>query len=137
MRNVGLNPWVAPGLVRLYMPNLSLHMLKARAVAEIVCNELQVDINRVLRSKSRRRQWVIPRQVICYILCHNTTMSLKDIGEFLNPDHPYDHTTVIHGRETIRDLMETDEAIASIVSKVFQRVSSEKSYELPTTIPQT
>ena len=55
-----------------------------------------------LKSSSRRRQYVRPRHVLCFLL-HRYGMSLSDIGGILNRDH----SSAIHGRDCIFNEMST------------------------------
>jgi chromosomal replication initiator protein len=58
-----------------------------------------------LRGKSRRKEIVMPRQVVMYILRSETEMSLTDIGQALGGR---DHTTVMYGCDTIKERIEGD-----------------------------
>lgn len=59
-----------------------------------------------MQTKLRIREIVELRAIFCY-LAKNMKYSLKTIGVFLGGR---DHTTVIHGLNTFRDLMETNDA---------------------------
>lgn len=62
----------------------------------------------VIISKRRHRHIVFPRQVTMYLLSKFTNMTLVDIGEKFGGR---DHSTTIYARDTIKDLIETDETI--------------------------
>jgi hypothetical protein len=60
----------------------------------------------LILSNCRRREFVVPRQMFCYIAKFNMpNITLKEIGSFLGGR---DHSTVIHGIKTAGDLIETD-----------------------------
>jgi chromosomal replication initiator protein len=58
-----------------------------------------------LRSKSRRKEVVLPRQVVMHILRGETKLSLGEIGQALGGR---DHTTVMYGCDTIKQRIESD-----------------------------
>ena len=57
-----------------------------------------------LKSRSRKRYHVIPRQLICYFMCLYGHTTLSSIGKKMDRDH----ATVLHGKKTISNLMESD-----------------------------
>jgi hypothetical protein len=63
-----------------------------------------------MTSKHRKREKVEARQMCMLLLVEYTRESLKNIGELFGKR---DHTTVIHARETMKDLIKTDMSIAS------------------------
>jgi chromosomal replication initiator protein len=68
-----------------------------------------------LKSKSRLREIVLPRQIAMYIAKELTDLSLKSIGYHFGGR---DHSTVIHAIQTINDLMDTDKEISESVNKL-------------------
>ncbi len=56
-------------------------------------------------SKKRDRRICQPRQIMIYLIHKTTSMSLHDIAKFAGGR---DHSTAIHARDTIEDLIETD-----------------------------
>jgi chromosomal replication initiator protein len=56
--------------------------------------------------KTRKREIVMARQVAMYLIQKNEKLSLKSIGEAFGGR---DHTTVIHSKDTVSDLMYSDE----------------------------
>jgi chromosomal replication initiator protein len=71
-----------------------------------------------LKSKSRLRSNVIPRQVAMYLAKELTNLSLKSIGYHFGGR---DHSTVIHAIQTVNDLMDTDKEMKATVSKLIQK----------------
>lgn len=80
-----------------------------------------------MENKTRRREVVIARQIAMYLICKYTRLSLKSIGEMFGGR---DHTTVIHSKNTVCDLLESDpiyfnrfkEIEDMLLSKGLQRV---------------
>jgi len=70
-------------------------------ITAIVCKYFDVTIEKV-KAKTRKREIVLARQFAMYFTKLNTGMSLSDIGKYFGGR---DHTTVIHSRETIKDLI--------------------------------
>ena len=68
-----------------------------------------------LKSKSRKKELVYPRQVAMYFAKEFTNLSLKSIGYHFGGR---DHSTVIHAIQTISDLMEQDEAVKETIQKI-------------------
>jgi chromosomal replication initiator protein len=71
-----------------------------------------------LKSKSRLRSYVIPRQVAMYLAKELTNLSLKSIGYHFGGR---DHSTVIHAIQTVNDLMDTNKEMKDTVSKLIQK----------------
>lgn len=62
-------------------------------------------------STSRKREFVQPRHIISYWLTEKNVWSLTRIGIFMGNR---DHSTIIHGNQTLAGLIETDKAIKSM-----------------------
>lgn len=78
---------------------------KPEIVSDMIINEVcqltQIDYE-ALVSRCRKREIVIARQLAMWLMCKHTTLSLSAIAGLLGLKN---HTTVIHGRETIDDLI--------------------------------
>lgn len=90
-------------------------------VAKEICNFYNITFD-LLRSKTRHRDYVEPRQVFCYIIKSRDYASLSDIAKFLRPDKPLNHATVLHGKKTISNLIENNKIIRNIVNKIEERL---------------
>ncbi len=88
-----MNYYIIPGIVRK-TPIKMEHILEA--VCE-VCNTSMDELKR----RNRKRELVMARHFICYFLRKETGLSLKSIGNLFG----HDHTTVIHGVNTITNLL--------------------------------
>ena len=71
-----------------------------------------------LKSKSRLRSIVIPRQVAMYLAKELTNLSLKSIGYHFGGR---DHSTVIHAIQTVNDLMDTNKDMAKEVNSLLKQ----------------
>lgn len=83
-------------------------------IMSTVAEEYDVRISD-LKSKSRLRNFVIPRQVAMFLTKEHTSLSLKMIGYHFGGR---DHSTVIHAIQTINDLSEVDKELATKVNKL-------------------
>jgi chromosomal replication initiation ATPase DnaA len=135
MTNRTPRPWVVPGLIRSHMPLLTKINLKADHVVKMVCSELGITEEQ-MRQKRKNRSIVTARQMVVFFLCHASNMSLKDMGVFLRPAKPFDHTTMIYSRETMRDLISTDDKIARQAQRIYSRLIASGA-ELTIPNPQT
>lgn len=69
---------------------------------------------------SRKKEVSLCRQIAMYLLCVETDLSLPQIGALLGNR---DHTTILHGRDKIRELMETDTTLRLQVLAIRERAS--------------
>lgn len=87
-------------------------------ISKVVCETLGVDVGQ-LKSKSRKREFVLARQITMYLSKQMTDMSLKDIGSFFGGK---DHSTVIYSCNTIKDAMDVDKKLNSSVEEIIKRI---------------
>lgn len=71
--------------------------------------------------RSRKSEIKNARQVIMYLLCTQTNMSLSAIGKLFT--RQFDHTTVLYAREVIRDHISTG-LLASDIKQILEKVNS-------------
>jgi|SRR5215469_7461850 len=72
-----------------------------------------------MKQRDRHRPVVYARQVAMYIMYSRTTLSLKNIGErFGNRDH----TTVLHAKQLIKDLMDVDPRVSEDVNELLKKM---------------
>jgi len=78
--------------------------------------ELVYDVPyKLMNTKTRKREVVEARQVAMYYLKSLTIMTLREVGELFGGR---DHSTVIHARQTVEDLMATDKAYRAKIEEV-------------------
>lgn len=120
----GVNPWVVPGLMRRYMPEtVPSAIVKIDNLIKIVCEETGV-APEMIKKVSRKRAIVDTRKILCYVLWFhgNYNYSLKEIGALVRSDKPFDHTTVMHLRDSAKYLMETDPDFEKVVKNVYEKL---------------
>jgi len=100
-------------------------------IIDTVCNYYNIVFD-VLCKKKRDAKIVEPRQVAAYLMCYYTKMSLKKIGELLGG---FDHTTIIHCRDTVNNLLCTDKELAIRIQTIKEKAElSDKPVAKPSLI---
>jgi len=96
-----ISPYVFAGLVE------GDYGLKSEDyILDIVCRHFNVTKYQVA-SASRKRNFVLPRQIVCHFIKKYTLMKLKEIGLFIGGR---DHSTIMHSITAIDNLIKTDKA---------------------------
>lgn len=76
-----------------------------------------------LKGRCRTRAIVEARQIAMYLLRLYTDLSLIKIGKWFNRDH----TTVLHGIQTVENLMHTDQKFKDLVQSIEKRLKPENN----------
>jgi chromosomal replication initiator protein len=88
---------------------------------KIVCDEMDITIEDFENNLSRQfRKYVIPRQIIFYILKNYENMTITAIGKLLNKDH----ATVVYSCKVIQNLIDTDKFLREKI------LNCEKKYKI-------
>lgn len=75
---------------------------------------------------TRKREFVVARQLLMYALKEYTSLSLKDIGaRFIHRKKMFDHTTVIYACQTVKDLRDTDLQIKVLLDTLHIKILKE------------
>lgn len=85
---------------------------ESNTVLETVCEILKVTPEQV-RGKERFRTIVLARHITCHIFRNKFQMQFKRIGLFLGGR---DHSTIVHAINSIKDWMDTDSDIMTLVT---------------------
>lgn len=78
---------------------------KIDLIKKTVCEYRKIPFE-ILNMQSRKRERVMARQEIMTLLDEFTPKTLKEIGAIFQQG--FDHSTVIHAKVTVSDLMDTD-----------------------------
>ena len=92
-------------------------------IIDIVCRHYEVTPNAV-KGASRKRELVIPRQVIIYLADKYTNLPAARIGKLIGGR---DHSTVLHSINKVREIIEKDKDFAAQLAKVEERLKVKKS----------
>lgn len=74
-----------------------------------------------LHSKKRNRSVAFPRQICMYLSRRHTRYSLEEVGGYFGGR---DHTTVLHGVRTVKNLVETNPDVAGQVKAIEQQLDA-------------
>jgi chromosomal replication initiator protein len=88
-------------------------------IVDVVCEHFNVS-KEDITSKKRNSEYVLPRQVIMYLIRTMTDTSLQTIADILSKK---DHTTIIHGVEKIADKVQTDEDLRNKIEVIKKKLS--------------
>lgn len=108
--------------VRLIMKAAATEDLTVRTIANAVSEATEISLE-ALKSKSRKREIVEARQIAMTIMCKERCGSLAEIGFFFGGR---DHSTVIHARNTVADLMLTNKSFHTKYKLCLQYANSMK-----------
>jgi chromosomal replication initiation ATPase DnaA len=82
---------------------LKIHTLTTERLANIICEVCEVPWH-LLKSESRKGNIVIARHMFCFFAATVQRKTLWSIAQVL---HRTDHTTIVHARNKIKDMIET------------------------------
>lgn len=107
-----MTPYIAAGLYskdlkrfKFRSNNKITGTVKEEIILEVVSRHFKLDKFDIL-SKVRKRIFTEPRHIVIYFIKAYTTLSLKEIGRFMNRDH----ASVIYAIDTCNNLSETNPA---------------------------
>lgn len=106
-----MSPYIIPGLKKALMLTQLTNNCDA-IIIDTILDYREHSREKVL-GKSRKRELVHTRRLLCWFLKKRTKLSLKDIGGLLGGR---DHTTVIHSLQALQDLMDTEPEIRNEVN---------------------
>lgn len=105
------SPYVIPGLIISLLTIEQVNAMRKESqcpslekIFTEVCNYYSVD-KKDVKSKGRKSEWAWARHVYFWLSCRFTKKKLTQIGRLSSGR---DHTTVIHGRNTVRDIIKFD-----------------------------
>lgn len=107
------------GKPMIYIEEVDTGMPLERAI----CKVFGFDHNKVFGGR-RFREQVVPRQIFMYVLRVVKKYSYSNIGELAMGDgkKKYDHTTAMHAKKTVENLMDTDKKFKSDMSVLMSMV---------------
>lgn len=115
-----MNEIMAPALshtgLRKWQPNQ--RFITVERIKKIVTEYFGFSM-RTLSKPCRKTEVVHCRQVMMFFLSHYTKLSLKSIGGMFGGR---DHTTVVHSRQTIKDLMDSDDRVFYEIEELTEKL---------------
>lgn len=91
-----------------------------KKVLEIVCQYFNLS-QKDLISARRQKELVLPRHITMFILSEHLNLTVEKIGQVLGGR---DHTTVMHGRDKIKKLINQDREVQRMLIEIRQRLST-------------
>ncbi|MFK7899275.1 MAG: chromosomal replication initiator protein DnaA [Cyclobacteriaceae bacterium] len=92
-------------------------------IQKFVCDYYNISLD-LMKSKTRKREVVVARQVAMYFSKSYTDLSLKSIGYHFGKR---DHSTVIHALTTVNDMMDTDTRFNGNIQEMQNKLSMKAS----------
>ncbi|MFA5139560.1 MAG: chromosomal replication initiator protein DnaA [Elusimicrobiota bacterium] len=108
----------AKELVRDSIGSDAAPTIRIDTIQREVAEKYSLDI-KALKSKSRRSDVAFPRQLAMYLACTLTELSTPEIGRSFGGR---DHTTVIHARDKIKRMLESDPFFVEMVNKLVEKI---------------
>lgn len=96
--------------INIFMPEI---------IVNVGCMYFNVPLE-TLQGKCRKREYVMPRQIIMYMLVAYTDMTYLNIGKLFMRDH----TTVIHSKDTVKDVMSVDDTMRDKIDEFKKLVAA-------------
>jgi chromosomal replication initiator protein len=88
-------------------------------IVDVVCEHFNVTPEDI-KSKKRNSEYVLPRQIIMYLIRTMTDSSLQTVADILGKK---DHTTIIHGVDKIAEKVQTDKDLRSKIDILKKKLS--------------
>ncbi len=98
-------------------PEASKSKMSQDRIIDIVCDHFHINKND-LTGKRRNKDIVVPRQICIYLMWSQLSVPLINIGELFGRDH----TTIIHARDKIMDLVKTDKSMKKTVNELINKI---------------
>ncbi|MBL7825150.1 MAG: chromosomal replication initiator protein DnaA, partial [Saprospiraceae bacterium] len=114
-RNVDLE--LAKEVIRNFVTTLNRE-ITIESIQQLVADHFNVPIDK-LHHESRKRNFVIARQLSMFLAKKHTNKSLKSIGEQFGGR---DHSTVIYSCKAVQDMMDTDLSFKDTVEEVERKL---------------
>lgn len=86
-------------------------------IIRIVCEHFGIPFEQ-LKDKCRRRPVVYKRQILMFLLVYYTNDTYLEIGNLFEKDH----TTVIHSKDLVKDLMSIDDKMKDDVEAIKMKI---------------
>lgn len=87
-------------------------------IIKSVCDHFDLPIEK-LQAKGKPRKFAYPRQVIMYFLSEYTNETYLQIGQYFGGR---DHTTAIHAKNLIKDLIKVDDKVRDEIEEIKLKV---------------
>lgn len=117
-----IRAWVIPGLRRSFKAPV-YKFIELEIISQVVLSHFKLTA-RDVQIISRKEEVVLARQLIMYFGKMYTDKTLTDIGRFMRPQKPMDHTTVIHSIKVIKDYLETEHKYSAVINDLHDLIGA-------------
>ncbi len=90
-----------------------------KQVLSAVCRFFDLNL-KDLTGPKRQKELVLPRHITMYLLSEELGMTVEKIGQVLGGR---DHTTVMHGRDKVKNALDKDQEVQKLVNEVKRAIS--------------
>ena len=94
--------------------------VRVETIQRLVADQYSLEV-RDLKSRSRTSEVAFPRQLAMYLALSLTDSSTTDVGKVFGGR---DHTTVIHGRNKIKKMLENDPFFLETVNRLIEKIKT-------------
>lgn len=98
----------------------TLQNLNPKQILSAICSHFNIKLSELTGPK-RNKELVLPRHMAMHILSEDLKMTVEKIGQVMGGR---DHTTVMHGRDRIRGLINTDREVQRVFIELKQSLSA-------------
>ena len=117
----GINPMAYPGMKDMN------HTLPIDMVWKEILKHFKVK-EKVLKSKSNKRECIVPRHVFFYLCKQFTTATLTQIAEYSSDDtFTFNHATVWHGINKTKKVMPFQPEYRNAVEKITEKLQNKRN----------
>lgn len=116
-----MNYMAIPGIPRFSNRDRSklFRVFDSEILIKTICEHFKTPLE-TLQVKRRTRELAFPRQVIMFFLAEYTDMTYREIGAVFSRDH----TTAIHSKDTVIDLMTTDDKVRDRIDELKKQIAN-------------
>lgn len=90
-----------------------------KKVFSTICGYFDIS-TKELTGPKRQKGLVLPRHIVMFLLCEELGLTVEKVGSLLGGR---DHTTIMHGRDRIKQLLSNDRETRRILSEIKQKLS--------------
>ncbi len=113
-------PPTLPDVIKAFFDDTEARRITLERVAQRVSRHYRVE-TRTMRSRSRSREALLPRQVGMYLARQLTGFSLEEIGDYFGGR---DHSTVLHACRKVEHMMNHDSYFTGMVRQLSAEIAS-------------
>lgn len=93
-------------------------VVRPKEALDVVADHFNLKLSQI-KGERRLKKFVLPRQVLMYLLRHDLRMNLTEIGEFLGGR---DHTTIMYGVEKITQTLPESEDLRVVIGNIKKKL---------------